>query len=32
MTPGTASITGVLDRLEEGGFVRRVRDPHDGAG
>ena len=25
----TASITGVLDRLEEGGFVRRVRDPHD---
>ena len=25
----TASITAVLDRLEEGGFVRRVRDPHD---
>jgi DNA-binding HxlR family transcriptional regulator len=25
----TASITGVLDRLEEGGFVRRVRDAHD---
>ena len=25
----TASITGVLDRLEEGGFVRRVRDPYD---
>ena len=25
----TASITGVLDRLEDGGFVRRVRDPHD---
>lgn len=25
----TASITGVLDRLEESGFVRRVRDPHD---
>jgi DNA-binding MarR family transcriptional regulator len=25
----TASITGVLDRLEEDGFVRRVRDPHD---
>ena len=25
----TASITGVLDRLEEIGFVRRVRDPHD---
>src|ERR1700677_1176524 len=25
----TASITGVLDRLEEGGFVRRERDPHD---
>jgi len=25
----SASITGVLDRLEEGGFVRRVRDPHD---
>ena len=25
----TASITAVLDRLEEGGFVRRVRDPRD---
>ena len=25
----TASITGVLDRLEEDGFVRRERDPHD---
>ncbi len=25
----TASITGVLDRLEEGGYVRRVRDPQD---
>ena len=25
----TASITGVLDRLEEGGFVRRERDPND---
>jgi DNA-binding MarR family transcriptional regulator len=25
----TASITGVLDRLEAGGFVRRERDPHD---
>src|SRR6202451_2267401 len=25
----TASITGVLDRLEEGGFVRRERDSHD---
>ena len=25
----TASITAVLDRLEEGGFVRRVRDPGD---
>jgi DNA-binding transcriptional ArsR family regulator len=25
----TASITAVLDRLEEGGFVRRGRDPHD---
>ncbi len=26
----TASITGVLDRLEEGGFVRRERDPKEG--
>jgi DNA-binding transcriptional ArsR family regulator len=25
----TASITGVLDRLEEAGFVRRDRDPKD---
>ena len=25
----TASITGVLDRLEESGFVRRERDPKD---
>lgn len=25
----TASITGALDRLEEAGFVRRERDPHD---
>ncbi len=25
----TASITGVLDRLEEGGFVRRERDSRD---
>jgi DNA-binding transcriptional ArsR family regulator len=25
----TASITGVLDRLEEAGFVRRERDPSD---
>ena len=25
----TASITGVLDRLEEGGFVRRERDASD---
>ncbi len=25
----TASITAVLDRLEGGGFVRRVRDPRD---
>jgi DNA-binding MarR family transcriptional regulator len=25
----TASITGVLDRLEESGFVRRERDAHD---
>jgi DNA-binding transcriptional ArsR family regulator len=25
----TASITGVLDRLEEAGFVRRERDPGD---
>jgi hypothetical protein len=25
----TASITGVVDRLEQAGFVRRERDPHD---
>src|SRR5499425_2885223 len=25
----TASITGFIDRLEEAGFVRRERDPHD---
>ena len=25
----TASITGVIDRLEEGGYVRRERDPAD---
>lgn len=25
----TASITGMLDRLEEAGFVQRERDPHD---
>src|SRR5215470_10853577 len=25
----TASITGVIDRLEEAGFVRRERDPSD---
>src|ERR1700726_142454 len=25
----TASITGVLDRLEGGGFIRRERDPKD---
>jgi DNA-binding MarR family transcriptional regulator len=25
----TGAITGVIDRLEGGGFVRRVRDPHD---
>lgn len=25
----TASITGVLDRLEDAGFVHRERDPHD---
>ena len=25
----TASITGVLDRLEKGGFIRRERDPKD---
>ena len=25
----TASITGVLDRLEQGGFARRERDPKD---
>jgi DNA-binding MarR family transcriptional regulator len=25
----TASITGVIDRLEQAGFVTRERDPHD---
>jgi DNA-binding MarR family transcriptional regulator len=25
----TGAITGVVDRLEEAGFVRRQRDPHD---
>jgi DNA-binding MarR family transcriptional regulator len=25
----TGAITGVIDRLEGAGFVRRVRDPHD---
>ena len=25
----TASITGVIDRLEEAGYVSRERDPHD---
>jgi len=25
----TGAITGVIDRLEKGGFVRRVRDPDD---
>jgi DNA-binding MarR family transcriptional regulator len=25
----TGAITGVLDRLEGAGFVRRVKDPHD---
>ena len=25
----TGAVTGVLDRLEQRGFVRRVRDPHD---
>jgi len=25
----TGTVTGVLDRLEKGGFVRRDRDPHD---
>ena len=25
----TGAITGVIDRLEQRGFVRRVRDPHD---
>jgi DNA-binding transcriptional regulator GbsR (MarR family) len=25
----TGAITGVLDRLEQAGFVRRVKDPHD---
>ena len=25
----TGAVTGVIDRLEHRGFVRRVRDPHD---
>jgi DNA-binding MarR family transcriptional regulator len=25
----TGTVTGVLDRLEKAGFVRRDRDPHD---
>ena len=25
----TGAVTGVIDRLEKRGFVRRVRDPHD---
>lgn len=25
----TGAVTGVIDRLEHAGFVRRVRDPHD---
>ncbi|MGH6981507.1 MAG: MarR family winged helix-turn-helix transcriptional regulator, partial [Stellaceae bacterium] len=25
----SGAITGVIDRLERAGFVRRVRDPHD---
>ncbi|MGI5128443.1 MarR family winged helix-turn-helix transcriptional regulator [Pseudonocardia sp. CA-107938] len=25
----TGTVTGVLDRLEKGGYVRRERDPHD---
>lgn len=25
----TGAITGIIDRLEETGYVRRVRDPHD---
>lgn len=25
----TGAVTGVIDRLERSGFVRRVRDPHD---
>lgn len=25
----TGAITGVIDRLEQAGFVRRVKDPHD---
>lgn len=25
----TGAVTGVIDRLERHGFVRRVRDPHD---
>jgi DNA-binding MarR family transcriptional regulator len=25
----TGAVTGVIDRLEQRGFVRRIRDPHD---
>src|SRR5688572_7357764 len=25
----TGAVTGVIDRLERAGYVRRVRDPHD---
>jgi DNA-binding MarR family transcriptional regulator len=25
----TGAVTGVIDRLEQAGYVRRVRDPHD---
>ncbi|MEU4800966.1 MarR family transcriptional regulator [Actinosynnema sp. NPDC023587] len=25
----TGAVTGVIDRLEKAGYVRRVRDPHD---
>src|SRR3954469_8861669 len=25
----TGAVTGVIDRLERRGFVRRIRDPHD---
>lgn len=29
MSPSTATITGILDRLERGGWVARERDPSD---